>query len=213
MAATRQRPTGHHVFSRQDQDHHSKPATDKTPRNSHSVSQGSLGLHRDTPHRFRLPRGSRGAEVRRGPGRVAEGREGRGKAEEGRGHYVDRPSPTPRRGPATAPPSQPSGPLPLLCRPTARASAAAGAVAKHSPSKSRRTGGHSGNRGAAQRPPSGRVPPRSARRRIESSRRPAPLPTLSSPPPFAGFRARERMLVRGFRLCAGAVPLPRRLAI
>lgn len=35
----------------------------------------------------------------------------------------------------------------------------------------------------------------------------------SSPPPFAGFRVRKRSLVRVFRLCAGAVPLPRRLAI
>lgn len=167
---------------------HPKPVTDTTPRNSHTVSQGSLGLHRDTPRRFRPPRSSWGTEVRRGPGRVAEGRGGRGRTGEGRGgpgtlRRPPLPHTTPGAGRRPDKPTQrasrPFGIGPQLAPRRRR-----GAVAKHSPSKSRRTGAQSRNRGAAQRPPSGCVPPRSARRRMASSRRPAPLPTLILPSPI-----------------------------
>lgn len=198
---------------------------DHAPRNSHLVRKATRVRPGHTPPPPPAPGpGGRGP----GPGRAQKGRGGAGRAGrapggwgrsgEGPGRRAGRPSPTPCEWPRPRPPR--SGQTTAPSRPPPRAGHRPSASAHSLRPKGGRDPHRDTHRGRteeqADRPRRGsarRLAPRPACGRIASTRRSAPLPTLSSPPPFASFRVRRRRFVRGFRLCAGAVPLPRRLAI
>lgn len=161
----------------------------------------------------------------KGPGEAGRSEEGGEKTEVGQGPQAGRPSPTPRhqprpRDPRSGPTAVPIRPPALLYRPTVRTPAA---VRTHSWT-------------LTVQEPKNRSPPTAPRIRpvpaVRSRHAPragglrhhaAPprcqrCPRLSatrssSLPPSAGFQVRRRRLLRVLRLCAGAVPLPRRLAI
>lgn len=177
-------------------DHHRRvrhpgPITETAPRPSHRSNNGPGGCSRDTP--------SASARAKAPGGGGLGGREG---------PRAGRPSPTPRGQPRVPR----ARPLPSLRRPTARTRATAGSpgetlTAKEPKNQSRLTVPQTRPAPAGR---SRRPAPRARGRRHHVA---APLcqrcpPRPPTRLPSAQARARSRL-----RLCAGAVPLPRRLAI
>lgn len=171
----------------------------------------------------------------RGIGEPGKVRKGRGGLAESPGasrrvRHTDpaAPPPHPKSRPARAPP-EPVDRRPERT-PTASASAHSsrpcdrGTHGKTLTAEKPKNSSNRPRRGPAQCPTSARAPPFPApcadgvitptRSLLPCQRCPRPGATWPpSPPPLAGFRVRRRRPIRVFRLCAGAVPLPRRLAI